>query len=121
MDRNLRWVAVAFVLGLCAAYALWGGASGPAPRTESKDPSGTPAVPVKSDDTPKGPLPFAYDPPSVDFGDVKVGETKTQLVSVTNVTAKPIKIVDVKHSCGCMKTEIMAGDIAPGQSGAIKL
>jgi hypothetical protein len=126
MDSNLRWVAVAFVLGLCAAYALWGGAPAVAPKSEEPTPRQAPTItgttPATSTATdPKVVLPFKFDPPAVNFGDVMVGETKTEVVSLTNMTDKPVKVTECKHSCGCMKSEIMVGDIAPGKSGSIKL
>jgi hypothetical protein len=131
MDSNLRWIGVAFVLGLCAAYALWGG--GAAPRAEQPQIRGTQpeikaagstdsATSKESDDpNKKVVLPFKFDPPSVDFGNVTVDEVKTEIVNIINVTDKPVKLIDVRHSCGCMKSEILAGDIAPGKSGSIKL
>src|ERR1041385_6831617 len=87
MDSNLRWVAVAFVLGLCAAYALWGGAPAVAPKSEEPTPRQAPTItgttPATSTATdPKVVLPFKFDPPAVNFGDVMVGETKTEVVSL---------------------------------------
>src|SRR5690349_20046461 len=97
MDSNLRWVAVAFVLGLCAAYAVGGGPPAVAPKSEQPPkpaPTSTMTVTTPATSTATDPtavLPFKFDPPAVNFGDVMVGETKTEVVFLTNMTDKPVK------------------------------
>ena len=130
MDGSTRWIAIAAVLGLCVAYALWGGRAAtqpapditapiaPDPKNKIIDPNAPPTV------TPPLAAPTSalkMTPETVDFGDVKVTEHKEVVVQVMNSGKELIKIDDVKGSCGCLKVDMPDRSIEPGKSATLKL
>lgn len=142
--NSIRWIAIAFALGLCAAYALWG--SGPATGTAAiSGPAGiavptpvtpsTPATPAKppplipggvnpADDPSMASIATKYikfDPPSLAFGNVSVGEKKEQTVNIINTSNKTVHLVYARGSCTCMKPELPAQDLEPGKSTPMKV
>ena len=119
MESSSRWIAIAAILGLCAAYALSGGGA-PAkalpavqPRTSTGAQPAPPAPVAKSA--------LKVNPEKVDFGEVLVGQTVRKEAAVENPTTKPITVTNVRVNCGCVKAEMPQTGIEPGQSQPLKL
>jgi hypothetical protein len=55
----------------------------------------------------------------IDFGTVIQGENLTKQIKVINSGSRPLKISNVRGSCGLMVTAFPRQDIAPGESGII--
>lgn len=136
MGSSLRWIGVAFALGLCAAYALWGGPQPGAAATGPKIPPGTNLTPPPEPDVEAltgmgdqaSPLPPAAPgaksnlrctPFTLDYGEVKLEDSKTQIVKVANTGGKPVKIIDLHPSCGCVTGNMPNKIIKPGESEAL--
>jgi hypothetical protein len=132
----VRWIAIAFVLGLCAAYALWGGAppvapSVPSPSTVVKTAVSTDATAVVKKPEPPTPMPaglgksavtlLKFEPSSVEFGEIAVGSSETRTVSLRNISDKTLQLDWAKGSCGCMKAELASQDLAPNAAAELKL
>jgi len=129
MGKELRWVAIAMIMGLCTAYAMWGdrgAAPLPPPAVAPKTPA-PPHTPVKTPSpavTPAAVLPASalrFNPPQVDFGEVLVGQTKTTTVAVTNSGSTPLTIGSLTGSCGCLKAEMLKRKLEPGTSESLQL
>lgn len=130
MDSSTRWIGIAAVLGLCTAYALWGGrAPAPipeaaplapvAPTISNKEPEKVTTPRVLTYTSPKSALKIA--PDNVDFGEVKVTERKDVTVQVENPGTTAVKVEDVKGSCGCLKVDMPERTIEPGKSVTLSL
>ena len=134
--NGVRWIAIAFVLGLCAAYALWGSAPPPSPTsapTAAHTPAATTTGPGPAVNTAILPRPdttglgktaaalLKFDPASVDFGEVPVGSSKLEKISVRNVSGRILHIAWAKGSCGCMKADLASQDLPPNAAAEMKL
>jgi len=64
---------------------------------------------------------LAFDPPSIDLGDVKAGQVFAQQIKVTNTTSTPITVQEVKASCGCIRPVLEPATLGPGATGILKL
>lgn len=130
MDNNLRWIAIAFVMGLCAAYAMWGQGhsstpirnetihADPAPQVQQPNNSVIP-TPITTPGFNNPTIPVSalrFNPPSVDFGEVFVNQTCSRTVDVENTGDQTINITNVKGTCGCLKADMPTMSIAPGKS-----
>jgi hypothetical protein len=58
---------------------------------------------------------------SLDLGQVRLGETKTGTVSVTNTGTGTLVISGVSTSCGCTEAHISSTTIAPGESADLSI
>ena len=56
-----------------------------------------------------------------DFGKIKAGEKVEHSFSFKNTGNNPLKISNVKPSCGCTTPDWTKEEVAPGQSGFIKV
>lgn len=132
MNGSIRWIAIAFAIGLCAAYALWGGAPAhvnvPAvtpPGTVAVTATATSTATLPSPDDPSmvkvGTLFVKFEPPALDYGEVVVGQSIEKTVTITNITAKPVHLGWAHGSCGCMKAVLPAQDLAPGKTTEMKV
>jgi hypothetical protein len=137
MNGSIRWIAIAFALGLCAAYALWGGgphSGGPtiatpgpaapavtAPSTATATNAAITPNPIDPTMAKVGTLFVKFDPPALDYGDVMVGQSIEKTVTITNITPKPVHLGWAHGSCGCMKAALAAQDVAPGKSAEMKV
>ena len=57
---------------------------------------------------------------SHDFGPVPRGAKVRHRFALTNRTAEPVTVLDVRASCGCTTGRAAAGTVAPGQATAIE-
>ncbi len=147
--NSIRWIAIAFALGLCAAYALWGNNSGtPVPQPgvvnsgvaintganttattatntplNGKPPPLLPSVNPADDPSMAsvGSRYIRFEPDSLDFGDVRVGEKKELTVNIVNISNKTVHLIYARGSCTCMKPELPVQDLAPGKSTPFKV
>ena len=55
----------------------------------------------------------------VDFGSIKMGETKTVTFRLKNIGNKPLYMTNVKAGCGCTVADYTKGAIAPGAEGVV--
>ena len=61
-----------------------------------------------------------YAPESaIDAGDVRVGPVLVRKFSFTNTGIKPLKITDVRSSCGCLVPALAKRDYQPGEHGEL--
>lgn len=60
-----------------------------------------------------------FDSLNRDFGTVARGPTLTHSYSLTNNTARPVRITGVRVSCGCVSAAATQADVAPGQAAAV--
>ena len=63
-----------------------------------------------------------FDETVYNFGNIKEdGGKVTHEFPFTNVGSEPLKITDARAECGCTKPEFPKEEIAPGESGVIKV
>ena len=55
----------------------------------------------------------------LDFGNLKVGDEKTGMLTFTNIGSKPLVLDDVISSCDCTEVEWPKNPIMPGKSATI--
>lgn len=90
---------------VCALSARFDGA----PQSSGSEPASREPVP--------GPPPLRSDPSAVDFGFLKVGESRTASVKLTNHGTEPVRILAVQASCSCTTTSDLSGEqVPPGGS-----
>ncbi len=104
MSQDLRWITAAFVLGLCAAYGLWGGRHDSALNAWTPPPMRRPLAPAVSLTESK----LTLSPAKVDLGELALNETHSALVKVENVTDQPITVTEIQPSCGCISAQLSA-------------
>lgn len=56
-----------------------------------------------------------------DFGKITQGEIVRYKFKFKNIGNKPLKLIDVKPSCGCTTTNWPKNDISPGSSNEIEI
>jgi hypothetical protein len=64
---------------------------------------------------------FVFDPPTIDLGEAKAGQTFNKEIKVTNPTGTAITVAEIKSSCGCIRPVLEPTTLAPGASGTLKL
>ncbi|MCX7823995.1 MAG: DUF1573 domain-containing protein [Verrucomicrobiae bacterium] len=64
---------------------------------------------------------IAFDEPGLDFGTVDQQATATRLLTVRNVGAGTLRIIDLVSDCGCARTEPDVREIPPGGAGQLKI
>lgn len=69
---------------------------------------------------PNGPI-IKFESKTVDYGVIEKGSDGTREFKFTNVGKAPLKIVNVKSSCGCTIPTYPRGEIMPGESGVINV
>lgn len=63
-----------------------------------------------------------FEETTYDFGNIKEdGGKVTHEFTFTNVGKEALKITDARAECGCTTPEYPKGEIAPGESGVIKV
>lgn len=129
MSNLIRWPALAMLLGLCAAWAIWGGrnkvqlplGNAPASTQETGSPSGLQPAVSDQEQRPNttkqhGATQLKFTPEFADFGDVPVNESRTMSIQVSNPTAEPITLSDLRPSCGCLQASAPEFVVRPGKS-----
>ena len=58
---------------------------------------------------------------SVDLGEVRLGETKTRALTVSNAGTGTLVISDISTSCGCTEARISSTTIAPDESAELSI
>ncbi|MFH0939218.1 MAG: DUF1573 domain-containing protein [Planctomycetota bacterium] len=121
MNNNTRWLGVAFGLGLCAAYVLWGSPPSVSPSPIPADYS-LPALTSVAQNTAPGVAPIIdapsalkFNPPGLDFGEVLTNEKKVLLAMIQNTGKFDVTIEKLEASCGCLVGEMKDRTIGPGQ------
>jgi len=69
---------------------------------------------------PNGPI-IEFETLTVDYGVIEKGSDGTRDFNFTNTGKAPLKIVNVKSSCGCTIPTYPKGEIMPGESDVIKV
>jgi len=64
---------------------------------------------------------FSLEKKSVNFGEIKMGSTKTIQLSFTNTGKKTLVLTDVFTNCGCTTVDWPKDPFLPGKSGIIKI
>ena len=64
---------------------------------------------------------FALEKKTVDFGEIKMGTTKTIQLSFTNTGSKTLVLTDVYTNCGCTTIDWPKDPFLPGKSGTVKI
>lgn len=64
---------------------------------------------------------FSLEKKTVDFGEVKMGTTKTIQLSFTNTGSKTLVLTDVYTNCGCTTIDWPKDPFLPGKSGTVKI
>jgi hypothetical protein len=123
MEAIVRWSGIAIGLGLCTAYAFWGGTKPAAkpsatafkPPFELEASSDSSSVKTRRP-TRLPPSALKLSPAEVDFGEVPGYEKRVREVAVQNPGSKPVTISEIVPGCGCLKVAMKQKTIAPGQS-----
>jgi hypothetical protein len=129
MNTSLRWVALFFVLGMCAAYSLWGrprdlpaNSGGPNGNYMQVEPVAVsdlkPAHTVTNLIASKT---VRINPATLDFGELALKERKVLTAQVENTGTSIVKITHVQPSCSCIKAEMAVREIAPGRSETLSV
>jgi hypothetical protein len=71
---------------------------------------------AKAEEEAKGPPPFEFDPPRVDFGYVAIGEDMEQDIKIRNITSEPLKILAMRPDCKCTTVQDLANTVIPPNS-----
>ena len=85
--------------------------------TTPTDPAVTDAEPVST--MPPTTVSFAED--SYNFGEVPEGDKVNHTFKFKNTGSNPLRVTNVKPSCGCTTPEWSKEDIAPGAEGFVKV
>ena len=64
---------------------------------------------------------FALERKTVNFGEIKMGTTKTIQLSFTNTGSKTLVLTDVYTNCGCTTIDWPRDPFLPGKSGTVKI
>ena len=64
---------------------------------------------------------FSLESKVVNFGEIKMGTTKTIQLSFTNTGKKTLVLTDVYTNCGCTTIDWPKEPFSPGKSGTIKI
>jgi len=64
---------------------------------------------------------FSLEKKSVNFGEIKMGTTKTVQLSFTNTGNKTLVLTDVYTNCGCTTVDWPKDPFLPGKSGVVKI
>ena len=64
---------------------------------------------------------FSLEKKSLNFGEIKMGSTKTIELSFTNTGKKTLVLTDVYTNCGCTTVDWPKDPFAPGKSGILKI
>src|SRR4051812_5993315 len=64
---------------------------------------------------------LVFDPPMIDLGEAKAGQTFSKQIKVTNPTGSSMTVAEIKSSCGCVRPVLEPSTLAPGASGTLKL
>ena len=84
------------------------------------------SIPAKSSAEPavmaKNPLPkISFESTLCDLGQIAQGTNNICEFKFTNTGQAPLKITNVKRTCGCTVFKLDKTDFAPGQAGTIKV
>ena len=64
---------------------------------------------------------FTLEKKSLDFGEIKMGSTKSIELSFTNTGKRTLVLTDVYTNCGCTTVDWPKDPFAPGKSGKLKI
>ena len=64
---------------------------------------------------------FSLEKKMIDFGEIKMGTTKTVQLSFTNTGNKTLVLTDVYTNCGCTTVDWPKDPFLPGKSGTVKI
>jgi hypothetical protein len=64
---------------------------------------------------------LAFDPPTIDLGEVKAGQVFSYQVKVTNTASTAITLQELKSSCGCIQPTLEPSTLQPNATGILKL
>ena len=64
---------------------------------------------------------FSLEEKSLDFGEIKMGSTKSLELSFKNTGNKTLVLTDVYTNCGCTTVDWPKDPFAPGKSGTLKI
>lgn len=64
---------------------------------------------------------FSLEKKSLNFGEIKMGSTKTIELSFTNTGKNTLVLTDVYTNCGCTTVDWPKDPFAPGKSGILKI
>ena len=114
------------LLAVCAAWVIWGGhkihAPAKTPDAAQTDNSGA-LQPTVSEQNPRpdstkqhGATKLKFTPDFAEFGDVPVNESRSMTIQVSNPSAVPITISDLRPSCGCLQASAPELVVQPGKS-----
>lgn len=92
---------------------------GPAttPPTDPMDPNATTAEPVSN----MPPTSVEFMEESHNFGEVAEGDKVEHVFKFKNTGSNPLKVNNVKPSCGCTTPDWSKEEIAPGKEGFVKV
>ncbi|MBL8824194.1 MAG: DUF1573 domain-containing protein [Planctomycetia bacterium] len=62
-----------------------------------------------------------FTPAYLDLGDIKTGQVFSHQIKVTNSSAEPISVQEIKASCGCVRPVLEPSTLSPGATGILKL
>ncbi len=63
---------------------------------------------------------LSVDKTAYDFGEVEQGAPVTATFTITNSGDAPLKLLNVKGSCGCTVVDYTQTEIAPGATGTVE-
>lgn len=75
---------------------------------------------VKQEADPNGAI-IKFETQTVDYGVIEKGSDGTREFKFTNTGKSPLKIKNVKSTCGCTIPTYPKGEIMPGESGVINV
>lgn len=68
-----------------------------------------------------GPAPIAFEPASVDFGNMPVGSRQSTSVRLTNTGTSPLRILATRTSCVCLSADLPMTTLQPGGTTSMAL
>lgn len=93
MSVRRRWAAAAGILAACFVYSLLAEPRGAGPRPLSA---------------------LRLSPDRLDFGEVRVGETRSAAVALENAGPVPLTVAEIDVPCGCLRVKLPNRTIPPG-------
>src|SRR5262245_12621183 len=62
-----------------------------------------------------------FSKPVVDLGEIRSGPTRQHSFSFTNEGSRPLEILEVNRSCGCLAPRLDKRRLEPGESGNLRM
>jgi hypothetical protein len=116
MSKMIRALPITMIIAACIVYAF---------ISDSKKP-GTPQTAITSPDghavgSQNAKPVLIFEPASLDFGELLVGESRTQSVQIKNTSGMSVTVKEVVTTCGCLRADLPVPVLQAGKSETMQI